>query len=160
VSARMILLGGGAADETAAAGRAREALMSGRALDTFARMVERHGGNPRIVDDPSLLAAAPDREAFRASRAGFVTRLRAGLLGRASNALGAGRDTVGDPVDHAVGLRVLARPGDAVRAGQPLIELHHRQARGLAAALRFCGDAVTIGDAAPPGRPAVIDQIR
>jgi pyrimidine-nucleoside phosphorylase len=160
VSARMILLGGAAVDEAAAVARARDALASGRALDTFARMVERHGGNARIVDDPALLAAAPDREVFRAPRAGFVTRLRAGLLGRASNALGAGRDTVGAAVDHAVGLRLLTRRGDAVAAGQPLIELHHRRGRGLAAALRLCADAVAVGDAAPAVRPAVIDQIQ
>jgi pyrimidine-nucleoside phosphorylase len=160
LASRMIVLGGGAADDQTAAARATEALTSGRALETFARLVERHGGNPRIVDDPALLPAAPDREAFAAPRSGIVTHMRAGALGRASHALGAGRDAVGDPIDHAVGLRVLARPGDTVTAGQPLVDLHHRNGRGLAVALQWCADAIAIGDAAPETQPTVIDEIR
>jgi pyrimidine-nucleoside phosphorylase len=160
LASRMIVLGGGASDDEAAAARVRDALASGRALETFARLIERHGGDPRIVDDPGRLASAPDREPFIAPRSGFVTRIGAGSLGRASNALGAGRDTVGAPVDHAVGLRVLARPGDAVTEGQPLLELHHRGGRGLATARQLCAAAVTIGDEAPPKRPSVIDHIQ
>jgi pyrimidine-nucleoside phosphorylase len=160
LGSRMIVLGGGAADDEAAAACVREALASGRALETFARLIERHGGDPRIVDDPGRLASAPDREPFTAPRSGFVARLRAGSLGRASNALGAGRDTVGAPVDHAVGLRMLAQPGDAVTEGQPLLELHHRRGRGLEAARQLCAAAIEIGDVPPPARPAVIDEIR
>ena len=160
LASRMIVLGGGAVDDTAAAARVEEALSSGRALATFARLVESHGGDPRVVDDPGRLPSAPDRALFTAPRTGCITRMRAGSLGRASHALGAGRDTVGAPVDHAVGLRVLARPGDAVTAGQPLLELHHRGGHGLAPALQLCADAVAIGDAAPPARPTVIDEIR
>jgi pyrimidine-nucleoside phosphorylase len=160
LGSRMIVLGGGAADDEAAAACVRDALASGRALETFARLIERHGGDPRIVDDPGRLPSTPDREPFTAPRSGFVTRIRAGSLGRASNALGAGRDTVGAPVDHAVGLRVLAQPGDAVAAGQPLLELHHRGGHGLAEARQLCAAAVVIGDEAPPKRPTVIDHIQ
>ena len=159
LAARMIVLGGGASDDTAAAARAEDALASGRALATFARLVECHGGDPRIVDDPGRLTLAPDRALFTAPRSGFVTRMRAGSLGRASHALGAGRDTVGAPVDHAVGIRVLARPGEAVREGQPLLELLHRGSHGLATALQLCADAVAVGDAAPPERPTIIEEI-
>ena len=46
------------------------------------------------------------------------------LVGRASVALGAGRDRVEDPVDPAVGILVNAKPGAGVRAGDPLLEVH------------------------------------
>ena len=91
-------------DSRAAARSVEGALRSGRALETFGRMIEAHGGNPRIVDDYDLLPQAPDREVFRAATAGFVATVHAEALGRASNVLGAGRHKVGDPVDHAVGL--------------------------------------------------------
>ena len=81
LAARMIVLGGGASDDTAAAARVEDALASGRALATFARLVECHGGDPRIVDDPGRLTLAPDRALFTAPRSGFVTRMRAGSLG-------------------------------------------------------------------------------
>jgi thymidine phosphorylase len=67
---------------------------------------------------------------------------------------------VSDSIDHAVGVMVLAKPGDKVREGQPLLELHHRGGRGVEAALRMCDEAVAIVDAPPPPRPTVIGEVR
>ena len=106
------------------------ALGSGAALDTFRRMVRQQGGDPRVVDDPGLLPSAPSVATVRAPRAGTVTAIRAGAIGRASHALGAGRSVVGEAIDHAVGARLLVDRGDAVKAGDELVELHHRDARG------------------------------
>ena len=109
----------------------------------FAQLIERQGGNPRVVDDYSLLPSAPDRELLRATRGGYVTAMHAEAIGRASHALGAGRSRVGDAVDHAVGIVVTAKPGDPVKAGEPLLELHHRGGRGLEAALALCREAIS-----------------
>src|SRR5947199_6489376 len=49
LAARMVRLGGKAADAAGAEAKVREALTSGRALDVFRRMVERQGGDPRVV---------------------------------------------------------------------------------------------------------------
>jgi pyrimidine-nucleoside phosphorylase len=160
LSSRMLLLGGVESDAAAATARVAQALASGRALHTFARMVEAHGGDPRVVDDPSLLPAAPGRARFEASRAGFVARMKAEALGRASNVLGAGRSAVGDPVDHAVGIVTLVKPGDRVERGQPLLELHHRDGRGLSAALALCGESISIGDEAPVPRAKLLGEVR
>ena len=62
---------------------------------------------------------------------------------------------VGQAIDHAVGARLLVDRGDAVKAGDGLVELHHRDARGLDAATALCGEAFVIGD----GRPATYDRI-
>src|SRR4029079_5867327 len=66
LASRMVVLAERAPDEVAATRRVADALSSGRALETFARMIERQGGNPRVVDDYSLLPSAPDREICRA----------------------------------------------------------------------------------------------
>jgi len=160
LSSRMLMLGGVESDAAAATARVSQALASGRALQTFARMIEAHGGDPRVVDAPSLLPAAPGRARFEAPRTGFVVRMKAEALGRASNALGAGRSAVGDPVDHAVGIVALVKPGDKVERGQPLLELHHRDGRGLDAALALCGDSISIGDEAPLPRAKLLGEVR
>jgi thymidine phosphorylase len=123
-----------------------EALSSGRALGVFARMVERQGGNPRVVDDYTLMPVAPDRDPLAAWQDGVVARIPAGAIGRASHALGAGREKVGEPVDHAVGIRMLVERGTPVQAGQPLLEFHHRGGRGLDAARSLCRAAIAITD--------------
>jgi|RhiMethySRZTD1v2_1073278.scaffolds.fasta_scaffold01783_3 pyrimidine-nucleoside phosphorylase len=160
LASRMVLLSGQEQSEAAATTRVTSALSSGRALETFARMIERQGGNPRVVDDYSLLPAAPGREVCRAPRAGYVTGVKAEAIGRASNVLGAGRTKVGESVDHGVGLITCTKPGDQVTEGQALLELHHRDGRGVEAALALCRDAIAIGDAPPPRRPTILGHVR
>jgi thymidine phosphorylase len=63
-------------------------------------------------------------------------------------------------VDHGVGVIVLARPGDRVREGQPLFELHHRDGRGLDEAVALCARAAAIDDAPPAPRPKVLGEAR
>ena len=160
LAARMVLLAGQESSEAAATHRVGEALSSGRALETFAKMIERQGGDPRVVDDYSLLPSAPDREVCRAPRDGYVTTLKAEAIGRASNVLGAGRNKVGESVDHGVGVTTSIRVGDRVTSGHPLLELHHRGGRGVEAAMALCREAVAIGDAPPPRRPTILDSVR
>jgi thymidine phosphorylase len=106
------------------------------------------------------LPAAPARQTFAAARAGFVTAIRAEAIGRASHVLGAGRDRVGDPVDRAVGLKLFVERGAVVSKGQPLLELHHRDGRGLDQALALCRVAVTIDDTAPAARSTLVGEVR
>jgi pyrimidine-nucleoside phosphorylase len=155
IAGRMVQLAGLARDEADAARRVTEAIASGRALQTFARMVELQGGDARIVDDYGLLPAAPDREQVTASRSGYVTALRAEAIGRASHALGAGRSRVEDAIDHGVGIVVKAGLGERVAAGDPILDLHHRGGRGLPAAIELCRSAILVADAAPAVMPLV-----
>jgi pyrimidine-nucleoside phosphorylase len=160
LASRMVVLAGQESSEAVATRRVTDALSSGRALETFARMIERQGGNRRVVDDYSLLPSAPDREICRAPHDGYVTTLKAQAIGRASNVLGAGRNKVGESVDHGVGIIVCVEVGERVTAGQSLLELHHRGGRGVEAAMALCGDAIVIGDTPPPARPAILDDVR
>jgi pyrimidine-nucleoside phosphorylase len=160
LASRMVLLAGREQHEGAATARAAAALSSGRALETFACMIERQGGNPRVVEDYSLLPSAPDREICRASRDGYLAAMKAEAVGRASNVLGAGRNRVGESVDHGVGVVALARPGDRITAGQPLLELHHRGGRGVEAAMALCREAIVIGDTPPKVRETILGDVR
>jgi thymidine phosphorylase len=160
LASRMVVLSGIDADEGSAACRVRAVLAAGEALQVFARMVERQGGDPRVIDDYRRLPVVSAVEPLLAPRDGFVRAMRADAIGWASHALGAGRDKVGDSVDHAVGIRVHARPGDAVERGQVLLELHHRDRSGLDAARTLCNEAVEIGDARPAARATLLGEIR
>ena len=159
LAARMVLLAGLARDMADADRQVREALASGAGLARFRRMVERQGGDPKVVDDPSRLALAPDRELVRAPRSGYVTGLDAMLVGRAAAALGAGRATAEDVVDHGVGITVLVSLGALVRAGEPVLELVHRGGAGLREASELAVSAIELGGAPPAPTPLVVDEI-
>jgi pyrimidine-nucleoside phosphorylase len=159
LASRMVVLAGLAGDDRTASARVAHALESGRALETFARMIERQGGNPRVTENYALLPSAPARVICSASHSGYLTALKAEAIGKASNVLGAGRSTVGEAIDHGVGVVVLAKPGDRVTRGQPLVELHHR-GRGVEDALEFCRAAIAIDDEPPPRREKVLGEVR
>jgi thymidine phosphorylase len=119
-------------------------------------MIEQQGGDPRVVDHYALLPAAPDREMIRAPRTGYVTAMRAEAIGRASHALGAGRTRAGEAIDHGVGIVARAKTGDAVAAGDVLLELHHRGGRGVDIAVSLCREAIAVEDEPPPSGPLIL----
>lgn len=149
LAARMVRLGGMAKDDDEAITKVRQALSSGRGLEIFRQIVEEQGGDPRIVDEPDRLPSVPNREILKADRAGYVARLDAELIGRAAMVLGAGRNRAEDSVDHAVGAIIHARFGGRVKSGDPLVELHYRDAEKVPAALELLRAGIAIADSAP-----------
>jgi pyrimidine-nucleoside phosphorylase len=160
LTARMLVLGRVADDLADAETQARDAIASGAGLDRFRAIIEAQGGDPRVIDDPARLPHVADRHVVTAARGGYVTRLDAELVGRASVALGAGRDRVEDPVDFAVGITIHAKPGDEVRAGDAVLELHYRDRARLEAAVALAARAVTIGDERPPAARLIVGEVR
>jgi pyrimidine-nucleoside phosphorylase len=159
LAARMVLIAERAKTIGEAERRVRDAMASGAASDRFRRMVARQGGDPGVVDEPSRLALASGRELARAPRSGYVTGLDAMLIGRAAAALGAGRATADDRVDHGVGIRVLASLGALVRAGEPVLELIHRDGKGLGDAAALAVQAIELGGAPPVPQPLVVGTV-
>ena len=160
LAARMLHLGGAAPSPDAAGDLARVALASGRALERFRKVVERQGGDPRVVEDTHRLPASPVVETVMAGRAGFIREMRADDVGAASVLLGAGRDRVDAAVDPAAGILLRARVGDRVAAGEPIAELHVGAGGRVAEARARLTQGVVIGDDAPAGQPLVLDVIR
>ena len=160
LTARMLVLGHVADGLPAAILKVQQAIASGAGLERFRGIIEVQGGDPRIVDDYDRMPHVADRHVVTASRGGFVTAVNAELVGRASVALGAGRDRVDDPVDPAVGIMVVAKPGDAVRQGAPVLELHYRDRARLEVAIRLTSQAITIGDEPPPPARLIVGEVR
>ena len=160
LAARMLVLGKVADDRENAERQVRGAIASGAGLDRFRRIIEAQGGDPKVVDDYTRLPQAPHHHIVSAPRRGYIAGIDAELIGRASVALGAGRDRVEDPVDPAVGILLAAKPGDAVRAGDPVLEMHYRDRGRLDRALHHAGSAITIDEQAPPRRPLIVGEVR
>jgi pyrimidine-nucleoside phosphorylase len=152
-AAQVSLLGAG---EREARDRAGEALTSGSAADTFRKMVEAQGGDPRVVDDPAeVLPRAPVVMQIPAERSGYLGAVDAEAIGRAAVALGAGRARKGDPVDPAVGILFRPKIGDAVEAEQPIGEVHARSEKLAAAVVRTVTDALRLVEHPVPAPPLV-----
>ena len=160
LAARMLVLGRIAADQADATRRVHGAIASGAGLERFRQIIEGQGGDPFVVDDYARCPAAPNRHRVTADRGGFLAEVDAGLVGRASVSLGAGRDRVDDPIDSAVGIVLAAKPGDAVRAGDPLLDIHYRDRARLDAALPLITRAIRVDDTRPEPTPLVLGEVR
>ncbi len=158
-AARMLVLSGVERTLPAATARVRDALASGAGLEKFREIVRNQGGDPAVLDDYAKLPTAPDREVVKAARDGVVAAMRAEAVGRAAVGLGAGRDRLEAAIDPAVGFTVAAPIGTRVKAGDPIIVIHHRGGRGVADARRLLEAAVEIADAPPTPGPLVLERI-
>jgi pyrimidine-nucleoside phosphorylase len=150
----MLLVGGVAATRADARARLEAALASGAALDRFRRLVERQGGDPRVIDDPSLLPTAPFTSVVTSPTAGLITGIDPRVLGRAIVALGGGRTRTDDVVDPAVGMTMHVTSGDVASVGRPLATVHARTEAGLALGRQAVLAAVGLDDGYEP-RPLV-----
>ena len=72
--------------------------------------------------------------------------------------LGAGRTRKEDDIDHGVGIEVVAKVGDEVRAGDPLAVLTHRPG-DISDALERAHMAWEISDTPPPEMPLIMERI-
>ncbi|MGY4645507.1 thymidine phosphorylase [Cellulomonas sp. URHB0016] len=132
------------------------ALSDGRAMDAWRRMIEAQGG-----DADATLPVARETDQVLAERDGVLAGLDAYAVGVAAWRLGAGRARKEDPVQAGAGVELHVRPGDQVRAGQPVLTLHTDTPDRFARARDALAGAVVV---APPGTavevgPLVIDRI-
>lgn len=125
-AAELLVMTGAAPDRREADARVQKVLRSGAALAKLAEVVAAQGGNPRQVERPELLPAAPVRVMLSAPRGGYIAAIAAEKIGVASMHLGAGRFQKGVAIDHRTGFVLQARVGARLACGDPLIEIHAR----------------------------------
>jgi thymidine phosphorylase len=143
----MLALAGVEADPAAA-------LADGSALDRYTAMIAAQGGDP---DAP--LPRAPHAEVVTAAASGWLRALDARAVGVAAWRLGAGRARKEDPVSAAAGVLCLAKPGERVEAGQPVLELRADEQSRFARAREALAGAVRIGPEPPAAALLVIERI-
>jgi thymidine phosphorylase len=131
-----------------------DALGDGRAMDVWRRMIAAQGGDPSAP-----LPVARQTTDVPAPETGVLTRLDAYAVGVAAWRLGAGRARKEDPVSAAAGVEMLAKPGDRVTAGAPLLRLHADDPGRFARALDALAGAVEVGPAPLEPTPLVLDRI-
>jgi pyrimidine-nucleoside phosphorylase len=124
----------------------QEAVASGRALETFARVIEAQGGNPAVIEDPGVLPQAQAVEVYRAEASGVVSAVEPRRIGRAIIELGGGRQAVEDAVDPTVGFVITVKPGDSVRAGEPIASIFAKDEAGIAIGTAALREAIVIGE--------------
>jgi pyrimidine-nucleoside phosphorylase len=157
--AEMLVAGGAAANEDEARRRMEIAISTGAAASKFGEIIEAQGGNPAVIDDPSVMPQAHECELYSAPQRGFVAAVEPRIVGRGVVALGGGRSTVDDRIDPTVGFVITVKPGDWVSAGEPLATIFARDGAGVTLGKATLAQAIRIGDEADLPLPLISHRI-
>ena len=118
-----------------------EHLANGKAMDAWRAMVAAQHGDP---DAP--LPTATHEHTVTADTTGVVSAVDARAVGEAAWRLGAGRQFQGQPVQATAGIRLHAKPGESITAGQPLFTLYTETPEAFEPATQLLETAVEVSD--------------
>jgi pyrimidine-nucleoside phosphorylase len=159
LGSEMLVLAGVATDTTTGERQLQKLLDGGGAMARLIHNIEIQGGDPRVVDDDSLLPVAPVVTILEATEGGFVTDIDPMAVGRATVDLGGGRRQPTDDIDLRVGVVLRKKLGDAISTGEPWAEIHAASVGDgdqVAAQLR---GALGVAPTAPAPRSLVLERL-
>jgi thymidine phosphorylase len=133
-----------------------EALKNGAAMDHWRRMISAQGGDP-----DATLPVAKEKTVVTAEASGEIIEMNAMQVGISAWRLGAGRSRQGEQVQAGAGIEIHAKPGEEIKAGQPLFTLHTDEPARFERALEALAGAVRISSTGEKVErlPLIIEKI-
>jgi len=133
-----------------------EALKNGAAMDVWRRMIRAQGGDP-----DAKLPVAKESHQILAEESGEILEMNALAVGISAWRLGAGRSQQGESVQAGAGIEIHAKPGDSIKAGQPLFTLHTDEPERFERATEALDGAVRISDSGEKTQrlPLILEKI-
>ena len=115
---QMLLLAGMYTDERQAVKAIDEVVANGKALAKFEEIIIAQNGNPKVLDDYSLLGCAKYEIPVKAPTSGWIAQIDSRAIGYALVRIKAGRMKVTDSLDAGAGAYLERKIGDEVREGE------------------------------------------
>ena len=133
----------------------KDTVASGAAFAKMKEWIAAQGGDAACLEDFSRFPQASVASDVVSPRDGFLARMDAEEIGMTGVLLGAGRTVKDGPVDHAAGIILRKKTGDAVRAGETLATLYTNKPEAVEEAKERFLAALTFSDR-PAERPPLI----
>lgn len=102
----------------------RLAIENGSALEKLKEAVGAQDGDISYIDDTSKFIDASVCIEYKAEKSGYINKIDAQKIGRASVLLGAGREKKDDVIDFGAGIYLCKKTGDEVREGDTVARLY------------------------------------
>lgn len=122
-----------------------EKISSGEAFNKLVEMVVAQGGDKEVILNPELLPTAKYKIPFIAYKSGFIEEMDTEQIGVAGMLLGAGRRTLDDEIDMAVGLEFVNKVGAYVNKDDVICYLH-ANSKNVEQSLKILQEAIKIGE--------------
>ncbi|HQO67581.1 MAG TPA: thymidine phosphorylase [Candidatus Syntrophosphaera sp.] len=159
LTSKLLLSGGLAQSETQAVEMIKSAVDSGRALAKLEEIIIAQGGDPRVLEDYSLLGTSSVKIPVLAETAGYVRAIDARAIGYALVRIKAGRMKVSDTLDYGAGALLIPKIGDFLEAGEPIGEIHANDPAQAELVARLIRAAYTISPEPVPREDLILGSI-
>ncbi len=121
---QLLLSAGLAESEDTAIAMIDQAVKSGKALNKLEEIITAQGGDPRVIDDYSLLGTTKHKLPILSTHSGYVQSIDSRAIGYALVRVHAGRMKVADSIDYGAGALLMPKVGDFIEVNEPMGELH------------------------------------
>jgi thymidine phosphorylase len=140
--------------------KAKEVLDSGKAAETFEKMVSELGGPNSILENTdSHFESASVVKPVLAHQSGFISQINTRAVGLTVVELGGGRKKASDSIDHSVGLSHVLGLGTKVDAGQPLAIVHAQNEDQANIAIQQIQNSFILSEIKAKSNPVIIDHL-
>ncbi|MCQ2749175.1 MAG: thymidine phosphorylase [Clostridia bacterium] len=159
IASYMVMLGLGIEHDEAME-KVQKVIEDGSALEKLRLMIETQGGDTKYFDDLSLFPEAKFKVNVLAGSKGYIKKIITSEIGRASNILGAGRETKEDDVDLTAGLQVFKKTGQKVEEGDIIATLYTNKEEVIGEVTDIVLNAYEITDELVDAPELIYDIIR
>ena len=160
-AAHLLIQTGRVKDLEAGRKEATDRLASGQPRDKWNEMLKAQGSDLDAFQQKLRLdPTAPVVLEVKALHSGYVTHCDARIIGEVVRSLGGGRLTKDTVIHPEVGVDRLAKPGEAIKAGEVLARIHATDQTQAEAVCPQIHSAFQIADAVPELSPLVYEIIR
>jgi pyrimidine-nucleoside phosphorylase len=155
----MLILAGLATSPAQAHRLLMRALSRGLGLEKFRQMVRAQGGDPKVVDDYTLLPEPAHRVGVLAESAGFVRSIDALQVGLLGVRLGVGRQTLDSKIDYSAGFVFKKKVGDRVEKSDVIVEVQGSNEARVREAASLLPAHITVGATALRNNDMVVARL-
>lgn len=157
----MLLISGKYKDAKKARALLEEKIDNGEAIAKLREMIKWQGASPQAVDNPqAYFKPAKLKFDLKADKAGYVEHIDAKTAGMAGVLLGAGRNTMEDPIDYGAGIWLHKKAGDAVKKGDVIAAIYASDKKRLEAGMELLKKAIKLSTKKPAPYKIVKEVIK
>lgn len=138
----------------------KSVVKSGAALQKLRELIEKQGGDVRVVDDYSKFPQAQFKTEVKSTQEGYVESIEAYKIAYGCKILGAGRDKKTDPIDYSVGIYLNKKSGEFCKEGEVLYTIYSNNEEKTKVAQEYCDKAFTFSKTQPKRENLIYEVIR
>jgi pyrimidine-nucleoside phosphorylase len=154
----ILLLAKKALNRTEAKIALKEKIVGGEALEKFKKIIEAQKGDPRIIDDYSLLPQARNRMKIISPKKGFIHKIIMKQIRATCLELEREGKEAADSIDHGVGLLIFKKIGEKTEKGETLAEVHFDNLKNISVLEKESQRAFMISEEPPSFQPFIIER--